>query len=59
MKPYFSPFPTIFYDSFVNKEEIKFVTDIFRRSKTTTEALSDRVIWYEYVISDGETPEAV
>ena len=57
MKPYFSPFPTIFYDSFVNKEEIKFVTDIFKRSKATTAALSDRVVWYDYIISDGETPE--
>jgi len=57
MKPYFSPFPTMFYDSFINKQELKFVTDIFKRSKATTAALSDRVVWYDYIISDGETPE--
>ena len=56
MKPYFSPFPTMFYDSFINKQELKFVTDIFKRSKATTAALSDRVVWYDYIISDGETP---
>ena len=47
----------MFYDSFINKQELKFVTDIFKRSKATTAALSDRVVWYDYIISDGETPE--
>jgi hypothetical protein len=59
MKPYFTPFPTIFYDSFINTEEIKLVTDIFKRSKATTESIADRVVWYDYVVLDGETPESI
>ena len=57
MKPYFRPFPTMFYDSFVDTDEIKLVTDIFRRAKATAESMSDKVIWYDYIISDGESPE--
>jgi hypothetical protein len=56
---YFSYMPTVPYDTFDGSGEYKVVTDVFRRVRATLEARTDKTIYYNYTVNDGETPETV
>ena len=56
---YFSYLPTIPYECFDGSVEYKVTTDIFKRVRATLEAKTDKTIYYNYQIPEGETPEIV
>jgi len=56
---YFSYMPTVPYDTFDGSGEYKVVTDVFRRVRATLESRTDKTIYYNYTVVDGETAETV
>lgn len=56
---YFSYMPTVPYESFDGSGQYKVVTDVFKRVRATLEARQDKTIYYNYTVSDGETPEVI
>ena len=56
---YFNYLPTIPYETFDGSGQYKVVTDVFRRVRATLEARTDKTIYYNYAVPDGETPEMV
>ena len=56
---YFEYFPTILYETFVGEGKAKVVTDVFRRVRATLQARSDKSIYYNYQVQDGERPEHI
>jgi hypothetical protein len=56
---YFSYMSTLPYEAFDGSGQYKVVTDIFKRVRATLEARQDKTIYYNYTVSDGETPEII
>ena len=56
---YFKYFPTVPYETFDGSGQYKVVTDIFKRVRATLEARTDKTIYYNYRVPDGEKPEHV
>jgi len=56
---YFSYMPTVPYDTFDGSGEYNVVTDVFRRVRATLESRTDKTIYYNYTVVDGETAETV
>ena len=56
---YFKYFPTVPYETFDGYGQYKVVTDIFKRVRATLEARTDKTIYYNYRVPDGEKPEHV
>jgi len=56
---YFSYLPTIPYRAFDGSTEYKVVTDIFKRVRATLEARTDKTIYYNYRVQEGQKPEHV
>lgn len=56
---YFSYLPTIPYNTFDGSHKYKVVTDIFKRARATLEARTDKTIYYNYRVQDGQKPEHV
>lgn len=56
---YFNYLPTLPYDTFDGTNQYKVVTDIFKRVRATLEARTDKTIYYNYRVRDGERPEDV
>lgn len=57
---YFSEFPVIAYDFSTEKEKISYLLrDITRNVRFRKDVLSDLVLYDEYDIMDGETPEII
>ena len=56
---YFSYLPTIPYTTFDDTNQYKVVTNIFKRVRATLEARTDRSVYYEYRVRDGQKPEDV
>ena len=57
---YFSEFPIIAYDFSTDKEKISYLLrDITRNVRFRKDVLSDLVLYDEYDIMDGETPEII
>lgn len=56
---YFGYFPTIPYETFDGSGKYKITTDIFRRVRATLQARTDKTIYYNYQVTDGERPEHV
>ena len=54
---YFNDLNKIFYED--SEENLKVAVDIFNRVRVRLEAQTDRAIYYEYQIKDGDTPENV
>ena len=52
---YFNDLNKIFYED--SEENLKVAVDIFNRVRVRLEAQTDRAIYYEYQIKDGDTPE--
>ena len=59
MARYFSYFPTVPYDTFDGSGKLKVVTDVFKRVRATLEAQTDKTIYYNYNVLNGQTPEHV
>jgi hypothetical protein len=59
MAKYFNFFPKVPY--FLNKEKlsVNLVTNIMTRFKFENKFKENTVVYYDYVISDGETPEMI
>lgn len=51
--------PTLPYDTFDGSGQYKVVTDIFKRVRATIEARQDKTIYYNYTVTDRETPETI
>jgi hypothetical protein len=57
---YFKSFPKMFYDfSTNNTEDIKYVTNIFRRVAITAEMVQATSAYQKYIMKDGETAEII
>lgn len=56
--PYFDSFPKINYDIYQDGET-ELATNILKRFKPLQNILTKAVIYYQYVINDGETPPIV
>ena len=56
---YFSYLPTIPYRAFDGSTDYKVVTDIFKRVRATLEARTDKTIYYNYRVQEGQKPEHV
>jgi len=56
---YFSYLPTIPYTTFDGGVDYKVVTDVFKRVRATLEARTDKTVYYNYRVQDGEKPEHV
>lgn len=57
---YFSEFPLIAYDFSTDKEKISYLLrDITRNVRFRKDVLSDLILYDEYDIMDGETPELI
>lgn len=54
---YFKYLPTVPYETFDGSNQYKVVTDIFKRVRSTLEARTDKTIYYDYRVPDGEKPE--
>lgn len=58
MTPYFAKFPTIGYD-ISGSGQTQIVVDILERIKIRDTLLQNWLIFYEYDVKDGETPELI
>lgn len=56
---YFENFPLTYYTVYDDLSNVKIVTNITVRNKLSKEALDNIVLYDEYDIKDGETPEIV
>lgn len=56
---YFSYLPTIPYKTFDDTTDYKVVTNIFKRVRATLEARTDKSIYYDYRVREGQLPEHV
>jgi hypothetical protein len=56
---YFDYFSTVPYEAFDGSGEYKVVTNIFKRVRATLESRTDKTIYYNYAVTDTETPEIV
>ena len=56
---YFRTIPTLPYEAFDDSGEYKVVVDVFKRVRATLKARTDATIYYDYVVTDKETPEIV
>tara|TARA_R110000824_G_scaffold49838_13_gene139700 strand:+ start:697 stop:1380 length:684 start_codon:yes stop_codon:yes gene_type:complete len=54
---YFNELSHVYYGD--SEENFKVVCDIFKRVRVRLEAQSDRAVYYEYQIKDGDTPENI
>jgi len=59
MTQYFSKFPRILYDISGNGINVRWVCDIIHRAAFIQLVLSNTVVFYPYLIKDGETPEII
>lgn len=59
-KGYFSELPTIYYDfNIANENEVRIIRDISTNIRFKKEVLNDILLFDEYDIIDGETPEII
>jgi hypothetical protein len=56
--PYFTKFPTILYDILGNKNE-NVIINILHRAKLRKVVTNNSLVFYEYTVGDGETPEDI
>ena len=56
---YFSKFTTILYDIDNTGKNVRLVTDIMHRAAFLQLVLNNSLIFYEYTVKDGETPEII
>lgn len=56
---YFENFPLTYYTVYDDLSNVKIVTNITVRSKLSNDALNNLLLYDEYDIKDGETPEIV
>ena len=56
---YFKYLPTIPYDTFDGSNQYKVVTNVFKRVRATLEARTDKTIYYNYAVPDGDKPEHI
>jgi hypothetical protein len=56
---YFAQFPQILYTFDPNKVEFSSVVDIFARVKMLDDVLKNSLVYYEYSVQDGDTPEII
>ena len=59
MKTYFDKFPKFFYDIDGTGTNVQWVTDILHRAKFLKVVLANSLIFYPYIVKDGETPEII
>lgn len=57
MAQYFKYFPVTYYNLDENKTSVDVVTNIMSKFSFEPEFKNNSVVYYEYVITDGETPE--
>ncbi len=57
---YFKSFPKMFYDfSTTSDEDIKYVTDVFKRVTISAEMIESTSAYQKYIMKDGETAEII
>jgi Base plate wedge protein 53 len=59
MTQYFSKFPGAYYDIDGTNTNVRYICDIIHRAKFLEILLNNVIIFYPYVIKDGETPEII
>ena len=59
MARYFRTIPTMRYETFDGSGQTKVVTNIFTRVRAKLATKKDRVVYYNYELIDGQTPEIV
>jgi hypothetical protein len=59
MTTYFDKFPRIFYDIDGTGTNVQLVTDILHRAKFLKMILQNSLVFYPYIVKDGETPEII
>lgn len=57
MAKYFSYFPQTYYNLDTNKTNVDVVTNILSKFSFENSFKNNSVVYYEYVVTDGETPE--
>jgi hypothetical protein len=56
---YFDKFPKIVYDIDNTGKNVRYVCDIIHRDKFIQSVLKNTIVFYPYIIKDGETPEII
>lgn len=59
MTPYFSKFPQMVYDIDDTGTQARAVVDIFHRAKFLEVVKQNLVVFYDYRVKEGETPEII
>lgn len=59
MPKYFNYFPKTVYSNGINPTSVDVVTNIMSKFAFESTFKNNTVVFYEYVISDGETPESI